>query len=424
MTLAVLGVAVGVAGVLLPSPSVSWPTFDLTETPVTGTFHPAAPARALSATPPAAQLAGAVRRIYRHSVVPGGVADKVELAQVLRTDRLVAAHYATFNVDKAHAVTVTSPRAVYVSYRKNDQIYWTSKKVMLEQGETLLTDGEHDIRARCANRISDVPQYPVETHGPSEAELDTVVAVAGPSDVADATGAAGEEGGMLAVGMEDLTANEAVGQRYYATAFANGAGLVTLADAAPALSRQGQAPGLPDWYNAPVYHGRVLGTAGRSGGSDGNNNSGSAPATGNGGTSTATPGTTVVAPAADSPASGNTGGTGDVGGNTGSSPIAAPDGGGSTGGSGGTGGTGSGGTGGGSTGGNTSGNTGGNTGGSSGGGAVELPVNTTPTVPTAPGDTAVDPIAPTEVPEPGTLWLGSIALAAMLWLRRKGARAG
>jgi hypothetical protein len=35
----------------------------------------------------------------------------------------------------------------------------------------------------------------------------------------------------------------------------------------------------------------------------------------------------------------------------------------------------------------------------------------------------VEPAPPTEVPEPGTLWLGGIALAALLWLRRKGPRA-
>lgn len=419
MALAVMGVAAGVAGVLLPSPGIDWQRFGDEATGIVsgaGTARPAAPS-ASGATPPAARQAAVVRRIYRHSVVPGGVADKVELAQVLRTDRLVAAHYAGFNVENARAVTVTTPRAVYVSYRKNDQIYWTSKKVMLEQGETLLTDGEHDIRARCANRISDVPQYPVEHHGPSEAELDTVVA-----------GAAGEdEGGMLAVaaGMDGVV-DEGTGQRYMTTTFANGAGLAMLADAAPARTREpGPASRTPGWHNTPFAYRGVLGDGSGTGGGAGS--SGATPAVGSNETAGADTGTgTVVAPGG----TGGSGGTGSTGGN--------PDG--STGGN-------AGGNTGGNPGGNTGGNPGGNTGGSpgdSGGGTSEQPVTPTPTVPTPalptpgagtdtpvitpgtpskPGDTVVDPVVPAEIPEPSTLWLGAIALVAMGWLRRTGARA-
>lgn len=410
MTLAVVGVAVGVAGVVLPSPSISWPTFGQASNvaPVT-----AAPAHALSPTAPTAQQTGAARRIYRHSVVPGGVADKGELAQIVRSDRLVAAHYATFNVDNARAVTVTAPRAVYVSYRKNDQIYWTSKKVMLEKGETLLTDGEHEIRARCANRISDVPQYPVEPHGPSEAELDTVLAVGAPADM---VGVPGEEGGLLPVSMDDLSTSEAVEQRYYATSFPDGAGLLTPENTTPTPmpSRQGQPPGLPGWYGSPIYSGGVLGPAGPVGGSDDTGNDIPVPVRDGGGS---------TVPGGVSPPVG----TDRPGGNAVLPPAPVRDGGGN--------------------------------------GVPELPVDTrpplpppgtgtdtpgtpgipgtpgtpdspgtpgtpgmpgTPTVPatpTTPGDTVVEPAPPTEVPEPGTLWLGGIALAALLWLRRKGPRA-
>lgn len=122
-----------------------------------------------SATPPAA------RRVYRYSVVPGGVADRAELEHILRTDRVVAAHYADFDVAHARAVTVSVPRAVYVSYRKGDRIYWTSRRVSLQAGETLLTDGRSEMRARCANRISDVPRFPVEAHGPDPDALDIVI---------------------------------------------------------------------------------------------------------------------------------------------------------------------------------------------------------------------------------------------------------
>ncbi|MFC5478158.1 hypothetical protein [Massilia suwonensis] len=128
----------------------------------------AAPAPALDATP-------AARRVYRYSVVPGGALDRAELAQVIRSDRLVAAHYADFDVERAYAATVSAPRAVYVSYRKDGKIYWTKKKVMLQSGETLLTDGRNEMRARCANRISDQPRFPVEQDAPSPETLDLLV---------------------------------------------------------------------------------------------------------------------------------------------------------------------------------------------------------------------------------------------------------
>jgi hypothetical protein len=135
------------------------------------------PARLASASsmPAAAGPEAAARRVYPYSIVPGGVSGAAELARVIRKDRVVAAHYAEFNIDKAHATTVTTPRAVHVSYRKGDQVFWTAKKVMLAEGETLLSDGRSELRARCANRISDTPQLPVEAHAPSSEELDSSV---------------------------------------------------------------------------------------------------------------------------------------------------------------------------------------------------------------------------------------------------------
>lgn len=138
---------------------------------------PAAPVSVSPAVPaaqPAAVAAPAARRVYRYSVVPGGALDRAELAHIIAGDKLVAAHYADFKVDAARpvTVTVTAARAVYVSYRKDGHIYWTAKKVMLQPGETLLTDGSNEMRARCANRISDVPRFPVEKQPPPIETLD------------------------------------------------------------------------------------------------------------------------------------------------------------------------------------------------------------------------------------------------------------
>jgi hypothetical protein len=126
-------------------------------------------------TMPVSDPIPAARRVYRYSVVPGGAADRAELERVLRSDKVVAAHYAGFDVARAHAVTVSASRAVHVSYRKGDKIYWTARKVMLQAGETLLTDGRNEMRTRCANRISDLPRLPVERHAPSPDALDELV---------------------------------------------------------------------------------------------------------------------------------------------------------------------------------------------------------------------------------------------------------
>jgi hypothetical protein len=130
------------------------------------------------------------RRVYPYSIVPGGVTDRQELARVVDMDKVVATHYAAFEAAKATVTTVDKPRAVYVSYRKGDKVYWTAKKLQLAKGETLLSDGQNEIRTRCGNRISDEPQLPVEAKGPSEEELDSSVEVAeedeGEGDVQEA----------------------------------------------------------------------------------------------------------------------------------------------------------------------------------------------------------------------------------------------
>ena len=151
-----------------------------TPDPIASTLPPAASSRGLLATlasDAGGPTRGGVRRIYPYSVIPGGVSGATELARAVRTDSVVAEHYATFDVARAHPVTVERPRAVHVSYRKGGKVYWTARKVMLAPGETLLTDGRHEMRARCANRISDVPQYPVEAHQPAMDELDNPVEV-------------------------------------------------------------------------------------------------------------------------------------------------------------------------------------------------------------------------------------------------------
>ena len=134
------------------------------------------------------------RIVYPYSVVPGGVASQAELVRIVRTDRVVAAHYASFDVGAARPVTVTAPRAVHVSYRKGDQVYWTARKVMLKPGETLFTDGRSEMRARCANRISETARFPVEAQEP---DLELLAA-------SFEEGLEGEDGALVSVAGPDL----------------------------------------------------------------------------------------------------------------------------------------------------------------------------------------------------------------------------
>lgn len=396
--LAMFGLATGVAGVLAPPLDIDWTRLDRKPDDVThvGASPSAAIAPAASISAPAVGQ-GAARRIYPFSIIPGGVADRDELARVIRTDAVVAAHYAGFDVANARAVTVTAPRAVYVSYRKGDRVYWTKKKLMLAPGETLLTDGRNEMRARCANRISDVPMYPVEANGPTESELDSFVTEDG--------------GGLMAVaaGLEGLDDGPATGPGYYSEVFPNGAGL--LRGAAPAAQ-----PRLADLMGSPpARYGSGISNGGTLGSGNGNGEGATAPSTGAPSNGSPTPGNASEGNGGSGGESnaGDTGGRGEDGPGGSQPDTPTPS--------------------------TPTPETGTGPGPDPGPGPnAELPLPTpgvpgtpggpdTPGTPGTPGlpadDTEVEPNDPVDVPEPGTLWLGGVAMAAMLWLRRKGPRA-
>jgi hypothetical protein len=123
----------------------------------------------------AARQAGAA--VYPYSVVPGGVHSAAALAEAIH-DPVVASHYAAIDIAHARVERVTAPRRAYVSYRVNDQVFWTRHMVALHEGETILSDGVHEIRARCGNRIADTPQEPTQASEPEIAEFDRALAPA------------------------------------------------------------------------------------------------------------------------------------------------------------------------------------------------------------------------------------------------------
>jgi hypothetical protein len=124
-----------------------------------------------------AKYVARVPGVYPYSVVPGGVRDPESLREVAAHDRAVSRHYAHFDYSKAHLVRVSEPRAAYVSYRIRDTIFWTRKKILLHAGETLLTDGQITIRAKCGNQLSETARPEVSEEEPDEDVMDQPVAL-------------------------------------------------------------------------------------------------------------------------------------------------------------------------------------------------------------------------------------------------------
>jgi hypothetical protein len=111
------------------------------------------------------------RPLYPYSVIPRGVSSRQELLATLHRDPVVAAHYRNFNSGASSFIRLPSDRRAFVSHRLGDRIFWTSKKMTLHVGETLLTDGSHLARTRCGNLISYVPALPTSAVEPSEQVL-------------------------------------------------------------------------------------------------------------------------------------------------------------------------------------------------------------------------------------------------------------
>jgi len=118
-----------------------------------------------------------VEGVYPYSLVPGGVKDPETLRRVSASDQALARHYQAFDYKHAHVVRLTEARDVYVSYRIRDTVYWTRKKIHLQAGEMLLTDGKMTLRTKCGNQVSDTAKPEVSNDEPEEDVLDQPVAL-------------------------------------------------------------------------------------------------------------------------------------------------------------------------------------------------------------------------------------------------------
>lgn len=116
-------------------------------------------------------LAIANRAIFPYSIVPGGVRDGRELQRAASSDPVVAQHYADFRLSLARPIRLDHPLAMYVSYRRNNHVFWTRNRMVIPAGETLISDGQNLARVRCANRLSPIAVKPVAETEPSKEDL-------------------------------------------------------------------------------------------------------------------------------------------------------------------------------------------------------------------------------------------------------------
>ena len=114
------------------------------------------------------------RANFGYSVIPGGAWDARELTRAVNQDPVVADHYRNLDPTAVRAEILTADRLAYVSYRVHDRVYWTKGKVRIRSGETILTDGETQIRARCGNCISLEPMLPTSADEPDESQFDAL----------------------------------------------------------------------------------------------------------------------------------------------------------------------------------------------------------------------------------------------------------
>lgn len=129
-------------------------------------------------------LLRALRPNYPYSVIPGGVYTPDELRQAIAKNPELRQHYAGTDISALRLVNNTAERHAYVSFRANNALFWTTKKLRIAPGEVLLTDGHVFIKTRCGNRLSDnpmvksgTPSIPVAVLSPPPLTEETVAGV-------------------------------------------------------------------------------------------------------------------------------------------------------------------------------------------------------------------------------------------------------
>jgi hypothetical protein len=114
-----------------------------------------------------------MRYQYPYSVIPGGVSSKDEIREAIGSDPEVAAHLADFDFTRAQIVTLDHDAAYYVSYRLESGVFWTTERILVRRGESLLTDGRSYLRARSGGRLSSAACLPVSSLEPTASDINS-----------------------------------------------------------------------------------------------------------------------------------------------------------------------------------------------------------------------------------------------------------
>jgi len=156
------------------------------------------------------------RPVYPYSIIGGGANSAEDLKRAIDADPVVAAHYADFDLAKTKVVRLTQPKFAHVSYRIGNSVYWTRKPLVIPAGETVLSDGTHMARTRCANQMEEADGAeapgPMSPREPAAAVMDaplsspgspvrqTVPSSARPSALAGPSGLAGQTAASTGAG--------------------------------------------------------------------------------------------------------------------------------------------------------------------------------------------------------------------------------
>jgi hypothetical protein len=94
------------------------------------------------------------RQMFPYSVVPGGLRNLRDAKDSIDSDPVVALHYRDLHIENLQLRRTAAAMDVFVSYRVQNAVYWTGRRIHMAKGELVLVDGKNVIRARCGNRIA------------------------------------------------------------------------------------------------------------------------------------------------------------------------------------------------------------------------------------------------------------------------------